>query len=197
MSDSLREDSDLKNWKISMAVAVILSVAISAHAADVEEVPVPDLKGSIEQAVGVKEGFGNYSIVWDRWRNKVIKEVWSRFCINLKGGGAVRIGQLFLKTNFKKNIEFPKSMGATFSFSVEDGRKIKDVKIESSSGNAEFDNLVIKSVESLDGKSLLDFPSGTERRTVTLRSRLVIKKNGTFHGTEYNDIEKVEGKSQN
>lgn len=197
MSDSLREDSDLKNWKISMAVAVILSVAISAHAADVEEVPVPDLKGSIEQAVGVKEGFGNYSIIWDRWRNKVIKEVWSRFCINLKGGGAVRIGQLFLKTNFKKNIEFPKSMGATFSFSVEDGRKIKDVKIESSSGNTEFDNLVMKSVESLDGKSLLDFPSGTERKNITLRSRLVIKKNGTFHGTEYNDIEKVEGKSQN
>lgn len=197
MSDSLREDSDLKNWKISMAMAVILSVAISAHAADVEEVPVPDLKGSIEQAVGVKEGFGNYSIIWDRWRNKVIKEVWSRFCINLKGGGAVRIGQLFLKTNFKKNIEFPKSMGATFSFSVEDGRKIKDVKIESSSGNTEFDNLVMKSVESLDGKSLLDFPSGTERKNITLRSRLVIKKNGTFHGTEYNDIEKVEGKSQN
>lgn len=178
-------------------LALALMAFSPAHAADVEEVPVPDLKGSIEQAVGVKEGFGNYSIIWDRWRNKVIKEVWSRFCINLKGGGAVRIGQLFLKTNFKKSIEFPKSMGATFSFSVEDGRKIKDVKIESSSGNAEFDNLVIKSVESLDGKSLLDFPSGTERKSVTLRSRLVIKKNGTFHGTEYNDIEKVEGKSQN
>ncbi|MDX2106467.1 MAG: hypothetical protein SFY67_08700 [Candidatus Melainabacteria bacterium] len=164
-----------------------------ARAADVEEVPVPDLKGGVEQAVGVKEGFGNYSIIWDRWRNKVIKEVWERFCINLKGGGAVRIGQLFLKTNFKKNIEFPKSMGATFSFDVEDGRKIKDVKIVSSSGNAEYDNLIIKSVEYLNGKSILDFPAGTERKTVTLSSRLVIKKNGTFHGTEYNDIEKIEG----
>ncbi|MBP7863977.1 hypothetical protein KA183_19990 [bacterium] len=187
-----------KSKKIVQSLLILTLIGICpAQAADVEQVPVPDLKGGVEQAVGVKEGFGNYSIIWDRWRNKVIKEVWEKFCINLKGGGAVRIGQLFIKTNFKKNIEFPKSMGATFSFNVEDGRKIKDVKIVTSSGNAEFDNLVIKSVESLDGKSLLDFPSGSERKTVTLRSRLVIKKNGTFHGTEYNDIEKVEGSGAN
>lgn len=180
--------------KILKSVMVLALIgSCPALAADVEEVPVPDLKGGVEQAVGVKEGFGNYSIIWDRWRNRVIKEVWERFCINLKGGGAVRVGQLFLKTNFKKNIEFPKSMGATFSFNVEDGRKIKDVKIVSSSGNAEYDNLIIKSVEYLNGKSILDFPQGTERKTVTLSSRLVIKKNGTFHGTEYNDIEKIEG----
>jgi len=180
---------------VQLLLALAFAGSCPVYAADVEEIPVPYLKGGIDQAVEVKEGSGKFAIIWDRWRNKVMREVWSRFCINLKGGGAIRIGQLFLKTNFKKNIEFPKSMGATFSFVVEENRKIKDVKIVKSSDNAEFDNLVIKSIEHLNGKSILDFPTGSQRKTVELRSRLIIKKNGTFHDTNYNDVEKVEGEA--
>ena len=63
-----------KSKKIVQSLLILTLIGICpAQAADVELVPVADLKGGVEQAVGVQEGVCNYAIIWDRWRKKVIK----------------------------------------------------------------------------------------------------------------------------
>lgn len=171
-------------------VGLAIFTSSAAYAADAAAVPEP-LKATIEKSVNVKEGSGDFSILWDNWRNDVMKAVWAKFCILLEGGDAVKIGPMFLKVGMAPKPQFPQGIGATYSFSVAADRKIKDVKIESSSGDSKFDAMIKKSIESLEGKRLLDFPVGTHRTDVFMMGRLITKKNGKFRSTDYNDVERI------
>ncbi len=177
----------------SLILIAILVTANCAYAAPADETSVPDLKGSIDKSVNVKSGTGNYSIIWDAWRNNVMKAVWAKFCILLEGGDAIKVGPLFLKMGMAPKPKFPPGTGATFHFTVAADRKIKDVKIVEPSGDAEFDALIKKSVEALEGKRILDFPEGSNRTDVYMGGRLITKRNGKFNSMDYNDVEKIKG----
>lgn len=184
----------MRNLYLVSIIALLNSIAfLPSWAADADAVPEPDFKMTVEKAVNVKAGSGNFSILWDKWRNDVMKAVWAKFCILLDGGDVVKIGPVFLKMGMAPKPQFPQGIGATFNFSVTADRKIKDVKISSSSGYPKFDEMIKKSIESLEGKRLLEFPEGTHRADVYLAGRLVTKKNGKFKSTEYNDVENVKG----
>lgn len=183
------EHEHMELTKIAIAISFIFT-STASHAADVDSVSEP-LKATIEKSVNVKEGSGDFSILWDNWRNDVMKAVWAKFCILLEGGDAVKIGPMFLKLGMAPKPQFPQGIGATYSFSVGEGRKIKDVKIISSSEYPKFDEMIKKSIESLEGKRLLDFPVGTHRTDVYMAGRLITKKNGKFKSTDYNDVEKI------
>lgn len=177
-------------YSIAIIILLVQFAIPPAYAADADSVPEP-LKATIEKSVNVKEGSGDFSILWDNWRNDVMKAVWAKFCILLEGGDAVKIGPMFLKLGMAPKPQFPQGIGATYSFSVAADRKIKDVKIVSTSGDSKFDAMIKKSIEALEGKRLLDFPVGTHRTDVFMMGRLITKKNGKFRSTDYNDVEKI------
>lgn len=131
------------------------------------------------------------SIVWDRWRNKAHRAIWARFCRLLAGGDAFMIGNTVFKLGEAPKPVFPLGTRASYFCTVSSDRQLLDAKISRSSGNREFDELVLKSVRSIAEKGLLRFPEGSKRQSVSLSATLFTTKNGSYEDKQFNDVEKI------
>lgn len=138
------------------------------------------------------------TISWDKWRNRVSRFIWARFCRNLRGGDAFLIGNLVFKVGSAVEPVFPLGTRASYSCTISSGaggeQKLA-YKISKSSGIKAFDDMVLKSLRELSGRSLLRFPEGTKRKEMTLSASLFTTRNGKFQETNFGDIERVKEQS--
>lgn len=131
------------------------------------------------------------NIKWDKWKNKVRKKVWKNFNVRFGGGDAFYIGPFFLKYGENPAIDLPMGAFANYSYEITRDRRIKNARIDKSSGDSQMNNLVLRSILSLDKKRMLRFPKGSQREKVRISDSMEIVKKGGFHYRHYNDIETV------
>lgn len=146
---------------------------------------------SLEGNISVVAEKEENSIIWDRWRNKVHRAIWARFCRLLAGGDAFMLGNTVFKLGDAAKPSFPLGTRASYVCTVSRDRNLLEAKITKSSGNQEFDELVLKSVRSIREKGLLRFPEGTKRESVTLSATMFTTKNGNYEDKQFNDVEKI------
>ncbi len=130
------------------------------------------------------------SIEWDRWRNKVSKSIWSKFCNYLQGGDTIMIGNLYWKYGTNPALNFPDNTRATYSVTVDSDMNVVEAKITSSSGIAKFDDIVRRSAESVNKKKFLKFPAGSKRKQISISLQLFTTKHGGFKNIEFHDVER-------
>ncbi len=131
----------------------------------------------------------NITINWHRWRNKVSKAVWAKFCVLLAGGDAMMMGNLLVKLGDAPAPHFPLGTRASYTCDIENNRQLKNIRITKSSGNNDFDELVRQSVASINGKQLLKFPKQSKRRVVSVSCELFTTKNGRYSELPFTDLE--------
>jgi hypothetical protein len=132
------------------------------------------------------------SIDWDKWRNRVTRSIWARFCEHLNGGDAIMFGNTVIKLGNAPIPRFPLGTSATYSFNVNSERQLSNVRITVSSGNQRFDRIILRSVQSIDGKQFLKFPKGSKRNLVSASAKLFTTKHGSFNNIAFGDIERYQ-----
>lgn len=131
-------------------------------------------------------------IEWDNWYKRFEKAIYNKFSVLLCGGDAVAIGGLFLKLGDAPPLKFKDGTNATFACDINSNKQLENLRITSSSGNYKFDSLVLQSVGSLNGKSILRFPKNSRRKQVSDSLALWIdRKNPGFNFKPSGEIEKV------
>lgn len=148
------------------------------------------LTGQIDTADG--KPTEEVSIDWDKWRNRVTRSIWARFCEHLNGGDAIMFGNTVIKLGNAPIPRFPLGTSATYSFNVNSERQLSNVRITVSSGNQQFDRIILRSVQSIDGKQFLKFPKGSKRNLVSASAKLFTTKHGSFNNIAFGDIERYQ-----
>lgn len=136
------------------------------------------------------------SIEWDRWRNKLSKAIWAKFCNHLQGGDTINFGNYYWKYGNNPPLKFPDNTRATYSVTVDSDMNVVEAKITKSSGIAKFDEIVRRSAESVNRKRMLKFPAGSKRKQVTLSLQLFTTKHGGFKDIDFNDVERYTASSE-
>jgi hypothetical protein len=153
------------------------------------------LRGSSSSAAAInKEGAEeekDLKIAWDNWRNRFERAVHAKFSEQLAGGDAIYIAGITFKLGDAPVIRYAVGTKASFACEIFNDRQIRNLKITRSSGIQSFDNLILRSVQSLAGKSVLKFPKGSQRQKVAESLSLWRSRTNEFHKSEYNDIETV------
>ena len=129
------------------------------------------------------------SIAWNKWRNKVSRSIWAKFCTLLNGGDSILIGNSLLKLGNAPILRFPDNTRASYSCTIDREGRLLNAKIFRSSQNEKFDSLVLQSVLSIKGKSFLKFPQGSKRTEATLNLELFTTKHGRYNELEFGDVE--------
>lgn len=129
------------------------------------------------------------SIAWDSWRNKFNRSVWKKLNQKLLGGDAIIMGPICIKWAGRPIPHFEKGLRAEFECQVHANRTITNLHLVSKSGNTQFDQILLESVQEVN-KSRLQFPEGSQRQFVEMGCAFKIG-NGQFHETKYGDVEKV------
>lgn len=146
------------------------------------------LEAGAEEVVNLDAQDAPRSIEWDQWRNHILHAAWANWGQRLDGG--VNLGLLKINCGGKHPREpFANGTQASFQFTVTKEQRITGFRITESSGNAEFDDMVAKSVLSLDGKPMLAFPKGSERQTVIQRCTFRIGSKTEFRQHNFGDVE--------
>lgn len=206
-------------FKRSLSLCAFLCLAQTASAAQdlrpIEDPPKTDefqqprvLRGTVErvrvnsgsglnrQEPSQEEGYAEsaeereITIEWDRWHNRVTHAIWSKFCTLLQGEDVISIFNVAIKLGNAPAPRFPLGTRATYSCTINDDQEVTDVKIVVSSGNSEFDDLIRRSVSSIDGKSFLRFPRDSRRKEVRSSAQLFTTRNGRFNELHFGDVER-------
>ncbi|HEY9792303.1 MAG TPA: hypothetical protein V6D22_18010 [Candidatus Obscuribacterales bacterium] len=128
------------------------------------------------------------SIEWDHWRNHVVHAAWTKWGELLAGG--LSIGPLKVSAGNGPGHNFPVGTRATFHCSITRDRRIEDLSLTESSGDPQFDRLVLASVRSLQGSRALSFPKGSQRASVEQSGTFRIGKTA-FHEARFSDVEQT------
>ncbi len=131
------------------------------------------------------------SIEWDQWRNRLSKAVWKKFMAKLAGNDAFMVGSHVFKLGVAPIVKLAEGSDAMYACEVMKDGQIRNLRIEKSSGNKQMNDMVLRCVWTLNGKSMLAFPAGSARKRVTVRGKLRISSDVGFVPTKYGDVEKV------
>lgn len=99
------------------------------------------------------------------------------------------IGPIYIKWAGRPIPHFERGTRAEFACQVNCDRSISDLHLISKSGNEQFDQILLQSVQEV-GHSRLQFPKGSQRTAVKMSYAFKIG-DGQFNETKYDDVEKV------
>lgn len=145
---------------------------------------------SASKTVDPDAGNAELQIEWDRWRNKFARAVWAKSSACIVGPGAFVIGTMVMKFGEAPGYHFPAGLKVTYRCEISNEGRITALTLSSSSGNRDFDNIILHCVRSTDGKRLLAFPRDSKRLSV-IEEETLITGGGGWHGRTYNDVEHV------
>lgn len=103
-------------------------------------------------------------VEWDQWRNRFLQAVLSGTGDILNSDQAQHF-QFNPQTNTIES-KYPFGTVAWFSCRISKAKQITDIRIEHSSGFANYDQCVIEALKSMNGSSILQFPSRSRRVSV-------------------------------
>jgi hypothetical protein len=130
-------------------------------------------------------------IAWDKWRNHFEHTVYARFNELLNGGDALYIAGVTLKLGNAPFIRYKMGTKAEFACEIDNQKQVHNLRITHSSGIASYDQLLLRSVRAVAGKSCLKFPKGSLREKVSESLEIKITPASHFYKSTYNDVEKV------
>ena len=104
-------------------------------------------------------------VEWDRWRNRLLRAVLAGAMENLNNPDAAD----FRWDPVRQRVmaQFPLGTIAWFACDITNDRRIKTLKLVKSSGYPNYDRAVLDAVRSLEGTSILKFPSRSRRTHVS------------------------------
>lgn len=131
-------------------------------------------------------------IEWDRWRNRFMRAVWSKFNAKLVNGIFIPVGPTGFGFGPGRPNGFKNGTKATFQCEVTSDRRVRNARIVKSSGNREFDDMVLASILAQDGKRVCKFPADSRRTTVKQAGIMSIRPDIAWYDKGvYNDREHV------
>ncbi len=152
--------------------------------------PAKQKPNAQEGSATATEEEGEISIEWDRWRNRFARAVWKRTNQKLAGGDAIMLGRFYIKYGNNRKPEIPRGAQVEVCCDITAERQVVNVHLVSTSGERNFNKLVLESFEDLNSKSLLEFPRGSQRNKVSMNLKLKIGT-GEFQETKFDDVETV------
>jgi hypothetical protein len=84
----------------------------------------------------------------------------------------------------------PLGTKATFWMKVSNDRRVLDARILQSSGNAGYDKALLDAIFSLDGSTILRYPSGSKRRVVNEAATIYTSDKGGRENFKFGDVER-------
>jgi TonB family protein len=189
-----KSNLQFKALLLSIVGAAQFVNAAPAGAGDTKAVNQPQhqartyvLEGQIEMEVDPDRNDKDVLVEWDEWRNNVVRAAWSNWGKALEGG--ISIGTFKLAFGGHRTTVFQDGTNATFQFRVNADRRIEDIRITHSSGDEQFDQLVLNSVRALDRKAVLQFPSDSRRKFIEQACTFRICGSTNFQEGRFGDSE--------
>ncbi len=130
-------------------------------------------------------------VEWDKWHNRIAKAAYQRFNASLLGDDAINFSGIPIKLGMSPMHHFPDGLKTSTTCLVTADHHIMNLRVVKSSGVKEFDNLVLRAVKGLDGKSVLKFPKNSQRLVVTESDNFWVGTNTGFHQNQLGDVEKL------
>lgn len=130
-------------------------------------------------------------IEWDRWRNRFLRAVQLGVQENVNNPEP----EEYVRPRVDPSTgyimpRFPMGTSAWFSCQITSDRRIKNLSLIKSSGFSTYDAAVLRAVRALEGTSLLRYPSGSHRLTVTQEAGIKTAESAEFRYYKFGDVER-------
>jgi hypothetical protein len=128
-------------------------------------------------------------VEWDKWRNRFLRAVLSNCMDNINNPEATD----FRWDPVRRRVmnQFPLGTISWFSCQITNTRHIRNLRIDKSSGYPNYDRAVLDAVQSLDGTSLLKFPSRSHRTMVSQNGGVKTSDTSQQQYFKFGDVEHV------
>ncbi|HEY9785760.1 MAG TPA: TonB C-terminal domain-containing protein [Candidatus Obscuribacterales bacterium] len=127
-------------------------------------------------------------VEWDRWRNRFLNYVQQGVQETLNNPDATDLR--FDPSTNRVVSRFPLGTTAWFAARVTKDRRVASVKILKSSGFPNYDRAVEDAIWGLDGTSILRFPKGSMRATVTQTGGIKTSATSERQYFKFGDVER-------
>ena len=159
------------------------------------EAEIDNLVGKIKKDADPDAGDKELLIAWNKWHNQLHQSILKLFTAQLNSQKNMIIDHEEFRNGVLTQVGRPKyTLGSEvlwFKLKVDNNLNILDRKILHSSGVPECDQMLLDTIDMLQGKKILRFPKGSQRAEVS-------QMNGVYHSDknekqsfDYGDIEKV------
>jgi hypothetical protein len=130
------------------------------------------------------------SVEWDKWRNRLLRSVQSGVSeiVNSRENMVPHFDAQRNKLVYAPNV--PLGTKATFWVKVSSEKRVLDARILASSGNPGYDKALLDAIYSLDGSSILRYPSGSKRRVVDQAATILTSDREGAENFKFGDVER-------
>ena len=128
-------------------------------------------------------------VEWDRWRNRLLQAVLAGAMENLNNPDAAD----FKWDPIRQRVmtQFPLGTIAWFACDITNDRRIRTLRLMKSSGYPNYDRAVLDAVRSLEGTSILKFPSRSRRTHVSQAGGVKTSEQYQQQYFKFGDVEHV------
>lgn len=131
-------------------------------------------------------------IEWDRWRNRFLQAVQQQVQVNVNHPNdfdePVR-PRFDPQTGMVARRRFPLGTVTWFSCEITSDRRIKNLKLDKSSGIESYDRAVMDGVRNLEGTGILVFPRGSHRMVVSQIAGIKTAASPDYQYHHFGDVE--------
>ena len=126
-------------------------------------------------------------VQWDRWRNRFLRAVLAGATEFINNPDEVRLR--YDPQRHAMVPSLPMGIQSWFSCIITKDKRIVDLKIEQSSGFANYDRAVLNAVKSLENTSILRFPEGSHRQVVSQSAGIQTSPHTENRYFKFGDVE--------
>jgi hypothetical protein len=128
-------------------------------------------------------------VEWDRWRNRFLRAVLANAMDNINNPEATD----FRWDPVRRRVmsQYPLGTISWFSCQITNHKHITNLKLDQTSGYPAYDRAVLDAVQSLDGTSLLRFPSRSRRTIVSQNGGVKTSDTAKQQYFNFGDVEHV------
>jgi hypothetical protein len=128
-------------------------------------------------------------VEWDRWRNRFLRAVQLSVQEKVNNPDQYERPRINPMTGMIMP-RFPLGTVAWFSCQITNDGRIANLDIFESSGFKKYDQAVLSAISDLEGTSILRFPRGSKRRTVTQEAGIKTATSADYRYHHFGDIER-------
>jgi TonB family protein len=138
-------------------------------------------------------------VEWDRWRNKFLRAVQLQVQVGVNHPDDwdedARPKIVIDPYTGQPTVQprFPMGTEAWFTCDVTSDKRVKNLSIVKPSGHPAYDKAVLEGVRALEGTSLLNYPTGSHRITVSQTAAIRVGTSADYQYHHFGDVEHVRG----
>ncbi len=128
-------------------------------------------------------------VEWDRWRNRFLQAILAGAMENLNNPDATDFR--WDPVRQKVMTQFPLGTISWFACNISNDRHVSNLRLMKSSGYANYDQAVLNAVRSLEGTTILRFPTRSRRRQVSQAGGVKTSDQSQQQYFKFGDVEHV------